>query len=212
MRFLVGFFSLEWLRVFDFIAPLLIRLLLAPVFWVSGTQRLGLFSGPDVLWYNPLTWINTEVLQASAAQLNIPLIGGLGSEMLTLLVGSFEVLGAVLLILGFAVRWIVPFLIAIVLYLGYQAVSEGGIVEQLKSFAMEHGYVTMEHSQFEIFVTYLILLLTLFFMGAGRWFSLDWFIYRKFMRGIERREAGKLENTDPFEIDATDEAGLSSRT
>jgi hypothetical protein len=43
-------------------------------------------------------------------------------------------------------------------------------------------------------------------MGAGRWFSLDWYIYRSFMKRIDNKAAAKH---DPFEIDATDEPGIS---
>ncbi|MGB0845426.1 MAG: DoxX family protein [Thiolinea sp.] len=214
MKFLVGFFSLQWLRVFDFIPPLAIRLLLAPVFWVSGVQRLGLFTTETYIWYNPLTWVNTETLQASATQLDNSIISGLGAETLTLLIGGAEALGAVLLVLGFAVRWIVPALICVLLYLAYMTFGSG-LAEEAGKFLWQHGYITLQHSQFEVYVTYLILLLTLFFMGAGRWFSLDWFIYRRFTRGVARKavqsSSHRRADVDPFEIDATDEPGLSRR-
>lgn len=205
MRFLVGFFNFYWLRAFDFIPPLAIRLLMAPIFWVSGSQRLGLFTTDQVVWFNPLTWVNFEVVKASSAQFSNEIISGLGAETLTLGIGTIEVLGAVLLIFGFAVRWIVPFLIAVVLYLGYLNLAGQPLAEQFQKFVMEHGFITMEHSQFEVYITYLILLLTLFFMGAGRWFSLDWMVYRRFTRGMRQQKSARIANTDPFEIDATDE-------
>ncbi len=220
MRFLVGFFSLQWLRVFDFIPPLAIRLLLAPILWVTGSQRLGLFTTESYLWWNPLTWINTEVVQASSAQFATPLVPGLGAEILTYLIGGAEAIGAVLLILGFAVRWIVPVLMGVLLYLGYMAFG-GTLAENFNNFIWQHGYITLEHSQFEVYVTYFILLLTLFFTGAGRWFSLDWFVYRSFVRGIKStpaiQSAAPVErrrvhvDVDPFEINATDQPGVARR-
>lgn len=222
MKFLVGFFSLQWLRVFDFIPPLAIRLLLAPIFWVSGSQRLGLFTTDDYIWWNPLTWVNTDVIQASSAQFENSFIPDLGAELLTYLIGGAEAIGAVLLILGFAVRWIVPILICVLLYFAYMAFG-GSVGEEFSQFIWKHGYITMEHSQFEVYVTYLILLLTLFFMGAGRWFSLDWFTYRNFSRGIKQKPVAYTQSAapaerrrvhvdvDPFEINATDQPGVARR-
>ncbi|MEZ5450838.1 MAG: DoxX family protein [Thiolinea sp.] len=204
-------FGLEWLRVFDFLAPVAIRLLLVPVFWVSGVQRLGLFSRPDWTWFDPLTWVNSETLQASAAQMSSTLINGVGAETLALSIGILEVAGAILLILGFAVRWIVPVLMLVLVWLIVMNGGDAGLAAQARQLVMEHGYVTLQNSRLEVYVTYLVLLLALFFMGAGRWFSLDWFVYRRFMRNVDRRESMRYEGTDPFEIDATDEPGVAPR-
>lgn len=208
MKFLLGFFSLHWLRVFDFLAPLAIRLLLAPIFWVDGVKRLGLFTATDFVWYNPLTWWNQEAFITGASAMNdtiLSMFGTTGSAV----IGGLEVAGAILLILGFAVRWIVLGLFAVVVVLGLQAVGGlTGIASAAKQFFFEHGYTTLGSNPFELYITYFILLLTLFFMGAGRWFSLDWYIYRNFARKIENAEAARH---DPFEVDATDEPGLRTR-
>lgn len=205
MKFLLGFFSLEWLRVFDFLAPLAIRLLLAPVFWVDGVKRLGLFSSADFVWFNPLTWWNQDAFVANAAALSNSVLSGMGAETLSLLVGGIEIAGAILLIFGFAVRWMVLALMFVVVVLGLTAVGANGMVGEAQKLVMEHGFVTMEHSQMEVYLTYLVLLLALFFMGAGRWFSMDWYMYRSFARKIENKEAGRH---DPFEVDASDEPGI----
>ena len=44
-KFLLGFFSFGWLRGLDFLPPLLLRLFLAPLLYVSGSQKLGIFTG-----------------------------------------------------------------------------------------------------------------------------------------------------------------------
>lgn len=205
MKFLVGFFSLNWLRVFDFLAPLAIRLLLAPIFWVDGVKRLGLFTAADFVWYNPMTWWNHEAFVAGAIAMNDTLLSGLG-EVGSGLIGGLEIAGAILLVLGFAVRWIVLGLFFVVIVLGLQAVGGlGGIGAAAKQFFLEHGYTTIGSTPFALYTTYFVLLLTLFFMGAGRWFSLDWYIYRNFARKAENAEAARH---DPFEVDATDEPGL----
>ncbi|WGZ93743.1 MAG: DoxX family protein [Candidatus Thiothrix putei] len=205
MKFLVGFFSLEWMRIFDFIAPLAIRLFLAPMFWVSGVKHLGLFSSSDFVIYNPLTWVNTEAFQQSVAAMSNTVLSGMGAETLLILLGTIEIVAAILLVLGFAVRWVVLALMFVVVVLGLMAMGEAGFLTTMQQLVMSHGYTTMVNNQTEVYLVYFVLLLALFFMGAGRWVSLDWFIYRGFMKRIDSKTA----HHDPFEIDATDELGIS---
>lgn len=205
MKFLVGFFSLEWMRVFDFLAPLAIRLFLAPMFWVSGVKHLGLFSSSDFVIYNPLTWVNTEAFQQSAAAMSNTLFSGMGAETLLILLGTIEIVAAILLVLGFAVRWVVLALMFVVVVLGLMSMGDTGFLTTMQQLVMSHGYTNMTNNQTEVYLVYFILLLALFFMGAGRWFSLDWYVYRGFMKRIDSKSA----HHDPFEIDATDEPGIS---
>ena len=205
MKFLVGFFSLEWMRIFDFIAPLVIRLFLAPMFWVSGVKHLGLFSSSDFVIYNPLTWLNTEAFQQSVAALNNTLFSGMGAETLVILLGTIEIIAAILLVLGLGVRWVALALMFVVVVLGLIAMGDAGFLNTMQQLVMSHGYTDMTSNLTEVYLVYFILLLALFFMGAGRWFSLDWYVYRNFMNRID----SKVAHHDPFEIDATDEPGIS---
>lgn len=205
MKFLVGFFSLEWMRIFDFIAPLVIRLFLAPMFWVSGVKHLGLFSSSDFVIYNPLTWLNTEAFQQSVAALNNTLFSGMGAETLVILLGTIEIIAAILLVLGLGVRWVALALMFVVVVLGLIAMGDAGFLNTMQQLVMSHGYTDMTSNLTEVYLLYFILLLALFFMGAGRWFSLDWYVYRNFMNRI----GSKVAHHDPFEIDATDEPGIS---
>ncbi len=205
MKFLVGFFSLEWMRIFDFIAPLVIRLFLAPMFWVSGVKHLGLFSSSDFVIYNPLTWLNTEAFQQSVAALNNTLFSGMGAETLVILLGTIEIIAAILLVLGLGVRWVALALMFVVVVLGLIAMGDAGFLNTMQQLVMSHGYTDMTSNLTEVYLLYFILLLALFFMGAGRWFSLDWYVYRNFMNRID----SKVAHHDPFEIDATDEPGIS---
>lgn len=205
MKFLVGFFSLEWMRVFDFIAPLAIRLFLAPMFWISGVKHLGLFSSSDFVIYNPLTWVNAEAFQQSVAAMSNTLFSGMGAETLVILLGTIEIVAAILLVLGFAVRWVVLALMFVVVVLGLVAMGDAGFLNTMQQLVMSHGYTNMTNNLTEVYLVYFILLLALFFMGAGRWLSLDWYVYRSFMKRIDSKSA----HHDPFEIDATDEPGIS---
>lgn len=211
MRFIVGFFSLEWMRVFDFIPPLVIRLFLAPMFWVAGVQHLGLFSSSDFLWWNPLTWINTEAFQQSVAAISNSPLPGVAAETLVILIGTIEIVGAILLVLGFAVRWIVLALMFVVVVMGLMSIGDSGVLNTMQQLVMTHGYSDITNNVTEMYLVNFILLLALFFMGAGRWVSMDWYIYRSLMKKVDRKGEVVEDTADPFEIDATDEPGISNK-
>ena len=214
-KFLLGFFSFGWLRGLDFLPPLLLRLFLAPLLWVSGSQKLGLFSSADFVWYNPLTWIHGETYQATAeAMSGLPIIGSL-SSLLPGLVGGLEIVGAFLLLIGFAVRWISLPLLALIALTALVALNGQDIVVALKEMLMTHGYTDMSSSGFSKAIIYFIMLLTLFFMGAGRFFSVDWFLYRRLNKKVlaskvakDAKSTRQSTNEDPFDLDNTTDENL----
>lgn len=207
-RFLLGFFSFGWLRAFDFLPPLLLRLFLAPMLWVSGSQKLGLFSSADTDFLNPLTWVDMDAHAAtaeaiSAAPFPIPF-----PELAAWIVPGIEIAGAILLLLGFAVRWIsIPLLILVggSLVLSVLGQDVGALLENVLA---SHGYINPEIASVMQTLVYFIMFLTLFFMGAGRYFSIDWLLYNKLRRRIKRISDTKttLKN-DPFSVNATNPAG-----
>ena len=208
-KFLLGFFSFGWLRGLDFLPPLLFRFFLAPIFWVEGSRRLGLFTGSDVIWYNPLTWIDkagyqagVETLTNAQGVLPIPLPG-----LMNGVIGGVEVAAALLLIIGFAVRWISLPLLGVVLLMGLAAFKmPGTLMETGKELFMTHGYQTPLNSGIEAAIILFLMVLALFFMGAGRFFSVDWLIHNSFYKKIVRADSAKNNNAldDPFDIDTTD--------
>ena len=180
---------LDKLCVLDFLAPLALRIYLAPVFWLAGTNKLAGFND-TVEWFGNSDW-------------------GLGlpfpTLMASLALGS-EILGAVFLAIGLGVRWIsVPLMVTMLvaalsvhLENGWQAVADkmspyppadvDGAIERLsaaKSILKEHGnydWLTqsgnfiISNNGVEWSVTYLIMLLALFFIGAGKYVSMDYYI------------------------------------
>jgi uncharacterized membrane protein YphA (DoxX/SURF4 family) len=123
-----------------------------------------------------------------------------------------EILGAILLAVGLAVRWIsIPLMVTMVVAAvsvhwqnGWLAIAEGsglfatertmGAVERLDrakeilkeygnyGWLTENGSLVVLNNGIEFAATYFIMLLTLFFIGAGRYLSLDHWIakaYRK---------------------------------
>jgi uncharacterized membrane protein YphA (DoxX/SURF4 family) len=217
-KFLLGFFSFGWLRGLDFLPPLLLRLFLAPLLWVSGSSKLGLLTGENTVWYNPLSWFNIDnpVHQATAAGLaKLPFVGDAMAGVLTTSIGWLEVIGAFLLLLGFAVRWISLPLLALVGLTALVALNGQDILASLKEMLMTHGYTDMSSSSFSKAIIYFLMLLTLFFMGAGRFFSLDWFLHRRLRQKLAAQQklkklkhAHETINEDPFDLDNTTDENL----
>ena len=178
---------------FDFIAPLLLRLYLAPIFYMAGMQKFQNFEG-TVAWFGNADW-----------GLGLPF-----PAFMAFLAGATELGGAVLLLFGFAVRWIsiplaVTMLVAIFLVHlknGWLAIAEGsGIfatdrtnaaadrLERARSILQEHGnydWLT-EYGNFvvlnngiEFATTYLIMLIALLYLGGGRFSSCDYWVHRRF--------------------------------
>ena len=85
-------------RCLDFLGPLLLRLYLAPIFWMAGTNKLNNMES-TIEWFGNAEW-------------------GLGLPFPTImayLAAMTETVGAVLLILGLALRYIsIPLMITMV--------------------------------------------------------------------------------------------------
>ncbi len=185
---------LDRLVVLDFVPSLLLRVYLAPIFWMAGTQKAMHFSD-TVEWFGNAEW-----------GLGLPF-----PAVLAFLATAAELGGAVALVLGLALRWMcIPMMFTMLVAAfavhwqnGWLAVAEGmGVfsstrtmeahkrLEEAKEILMQHGdwdYLT-EFGNFvilnngvEFAVTYAIMLLALAFLGAGRYVSLDYWIRRRFM-------------------------------
>jgi uncharacterized membrane protein YphA (DoxX/SURF4 family) len=187
---------LDTTRGLDFLGPLALRLYLVPIFWMAGSKKLEDMDS-IIEWFGNPDW-------------------GLGlpyPEVMAWAATLTEVGGAILLLIGLAVRWVsIPLMITMVvaavtvhLQNGWLAIAEAtgpfatprteGAIERLqagKQLLQEHGnydWLT-ENGSFiilnngiEFAATYFIMLLLLFFVGAGRYFSMDYWIRRAFMRG-----------------------------
>ena len=211
---ILNFFQnlLDKTRALDFLAPLALRLYLVPVFWMAGSKKLnnaGLdclsgINGPcdftpkqDIIdWFGNVEW-----------GLGLPF-----PEILAYLASYTEYFGAILLLIGLAVRWIsIPLMTTMVvaavtvhLQNGWLAIAEGtgffatarteGAIERLdaaKGILQEHGnyswltesgnFVVLNNG-IEFAATYFIMILALFFTGAGKYFSVDYWIARNWRR------------------------------
>ena len=184
---------LDATRHVDFLGPLALRLYLAPVFWVAGTNKLQGFDDV-VAWFGNPDW-----------GLGLPL-----PWLMAALATGTEVVGAVLLVLGLAVRWIsIPLLgtmlvAAVTVHWehGWQAVADPKspfppadidlAMERLakaRELLQEHGHYewltgsgnfVISNNGIEWATTYFVMLLALFFIGGGRYLSLDHWIARRY--------------------------------
>jgi len=174
------------LKYLDGLALLALRLYLVPVFWMAGTNKLNGIDGV-IDWFGNTEW-------------------GLGLPFPTLmayLATYTEVIGAVLLLLGLATRWIaVPLMVTMVVAIvavhgenGWAAIADSTSddvavrLDRARTILQEHsnyswltekGSFVILNNGIEFAVTYFVMLLTLFFNGGGRYFSLDHWLNRIF--------------------------------
>jgi putative oxidoreductase len=184
---------LDATRVADWLAPLALRLYLVPVFWMAGTMKIDGWED-TVAWFGNPDW-----------GLGLP-----APELMAFLATGAEVAGAIALLIGLGVRWMcVPLMVTMIVAAvsvhwqnGWLAIAAGGgpfatertegAIERLdraKSILQEHGNyewltengsLVILNNGIEFATTYFIMLLALFFIGAGRYVSLDYWIARKF--------------------------------
>ena len=185
---------LDRLQRLDFVPSLLLRVYLAPIFWMAGTQKAANFAD-TVEWFGNSEW-----------GLGLPL-----PALMAFLATAAELGGAICLVLGFALRWMcIPMMFTMLVAAftvhwqnGWLAIAEGmgafstmrtmeahKRLEEAKEILMQHGdwdhltefgnFVILNNGV-EFAMTYLIMLLALFFLGAGRYVSLDYWIRRRFM-------------------------------
>lgn len=179
-RFHDGLFSrLSHLEGFG---PLVLRIYLFFPFWMAGTQKL---SGIDntIEWFGNPDW-------------------GLGLPFPTLmayLAAYSEAIGAILLLIGLATRWVtVPLIITMLVAIfavhwdqGWAAIADSNVqevgvrLEAARDILQEHGnyqWLTAKGSfvilnnGIEFAVTYLVMLLSLLFTGGGRYVSADYWL------------------------------------
>lgn len=183
----------------DFIGPLLLRLYLVPVFWVASNNKWNPFDSHSSL-QNTIDWFGNPDWGLG---LPFPAVNAY-------MAWSAEYFGAILLTLGLGTRWIsIPMMITMVVAAltvhishGWQAINDpsspfaapyvGEAIERLhraKDILHEHGHydwlteygsLVSLNNGIEWPATYFIMLLTLFFLGGGKYVSIDYWIARKF--------------------------------
>lgn len=185
--------ALDATRRLDVIGPLLLRLYLVPVFWMAGTHKLADIEA-TAAWFGNPDW-----------GLGLPF-----PELLAWAAALTETGGAVLLLLGLAVRWVsLPLIVTMLVAIfavhwpyGWQAIADAGApfanervmesvekIERARALLKEHGNydwltssgkLVVLNNGIEFAATYLVMLVMLFFSGAGRWLSVDYWLAKAF--------------------------------
>lgn len=177
------------LGALNFLAPLALRLFLAPIFILAGMNKLSNVQNV-AFWFESL--------------------GFPAPEVMVWLAGGTELIGGIMLLIGFGVRWAaVPLMVTMAVAAsthwdnGWHALPEQELTmpwewrvdliedaSERKSKAKEilkansnykwitaAGPFTILKNGIEFAATYFIMLLTLFFIGAGRFFSVDYYLW-----------------------------------
>jgi putative oxidoreductase len=184
---------LDSTRAADWLGPLALRLYLVPVFWMAGTAKLEHWES-TVDWFGNPDW---------GLGLPFPVV------LATLAVGT-EILGAIALLFGAALRWFcIPLMFTMIvaavsvhLQHGWLAIATGsgvfatersiGAVDRLSAakdilkehgnyeWLTENGSLVILNNGIEFAATYFIMLLVLFFIGSGRYVSVDYWVKQYF--------------------------------
>ena len=177
----------------DGIPALGLRLYLVPVFWMAGSSKMANFSA-TAEWFGNSDW-----------GLGLPI-----PSVLAFLATATEVLGAGLLLLGLASRWIaIPLAVTMIVaalsvhwQFGWQAIADASapfanarVAESVDKLAAARslldahgnydwltssGNIVILNNGIEFAATYLFMLLALMAMGGGRYVSADYWLKRKF--------------------------------
>lgn len=186
---------LDRTRKVDFLGPLALRLYLAPIFILAGSNKLSHVE--DVAnWFE---WL-----------------GFPAPTLMVYLAGLTELLGGIALLIGLAVRWLaIPLMFTMVVAAATahwengwhvlpetqltvpwewkdEAITEANIRKEKANeilrqhgnydWLTEYGSITILKNGIEFAATYFVMLLMLFFFGAGRYASLDYWIAQKINR------------------------------
>jgi len=185
---------LDKTKSFDFLGPLALRLYLAPIFILAGSNKLA----------------HVEDVAAWFAWIGMP-----APTLMVYLAGLTELLGGIALLVGIALRWLaIPMMFTMIVAAatahwdnGWHTLPEtqltvpwewkkDNIEEALKrkeaakallkehgdyEWLTEYGAITILKNGIEFTATYFIMLLVLFFTGAGK-LSLDHLLYQRFFR------------------------------
>ncbi len=172
------------LKYLDGLAPLAMRLYLVPVFWMAGSQKV---SGMEstIEWFGNADW-----------GLGLPF-----PSLLAHLAAYTEAVGAVLLLVGLATRWIsIPLMVTMLVAIftvhwdnGWPVIADSGAQDVAVrlgaardllrehgnySWLTEKGSFVILNNGIEFGVTYFLMLLSLLFTGGGRFTSLDYFVVK----------------------------------
>lgn len=187
---------LDHSKSLDFLAPLLLRIFLAPIFIIAGYGKLAALE--DTAGYFEYLGMPAPMLMAFLA-------------------GATEFFGGIAILIGLATRWFaLPLMFTMIVAAGtahwengWHALPETTltvpwewrkdkideavirrdkareILEEHSNYdwITEHGSITVLKNGIEFAATYFLMCLVLFFSGGGRFVSLDYWLAKKYSPG-----------------------------
>jgi uncharacterized membrane protein YphA (DoxX/SURF4 family) len=192
VRFYTGFLAM--LKSVEGLAPLALRLYLAPVLMQAGYNKISHFED-TAAWFGNSEW-----------GLGLPM-----PELMAALASGTELVGGALLLLGLATRFVaVPMMVTMLVAAfavhwpnGWLAIADGSswlandrVLEAgeklaaAKSLLQQHGNyewltssgnLVILNNGIEFAITYFIMLLALLMLGGGRYTSLDYVIAKRYL-------------------------------
>jgi len=203
------------IQPFDFIAAVALRLFLAPVFISAGLNKFNSFEA-TVAWFGnpewglglPLPWLLAALATAAELLGGVLLLIGLATRLVTvpLIITMLVAIGTVHWQHGWfaiapsnpATSMAAP-LAALQLPGAEQSLQHSRqVAERLEAartllqrhgnyrWLTEHGNFVVLNNGIEFAVTYLLMLLSLLFSGAGRWLSVDYWLKRRVEQQLAR--------------------------
>jgi len=181
-------------RAIDFLGPLAMRLYLAPVFWMAGLSKYNAFEDTAAWFGNPdwglgLPLPHVMAFLATSTELAgaVMLLFGFGLRwisiplMVTMLVAAFNV--------HMVNGWQMIADAKFCLFNCSDAIAASERLSAATEILQKHGNYDWLTSQgplvilnngIETAATYFIMLLVLFFIGSGKYASVDYWISKKF--------------------------------
>lgn len=187
---------LDKTKSLDFLAPLFLRIFLAPILIIAGYGKLTALEN-TAYYFGEYLGMPAPMLMATLA-------------------GLTEFVGGIAILIGLATRWFaMPLMFTMIVAAGtahwqngWHALPESTLTvpwewrkdlieeanvrkEKAREILTEHsnydwiteaGPITILKNGIEFAATYFFMLLVLFFTGAGRYLSIDYWIARKFAR------------------------------
>ncbi|MCP5352823.1 MAG: DoxX family protein [Chromatiales bacterium] len=187
---------LDSTRAVDFLGPLALRLYLVPIFWMAGTKKLA-DVGSIAEWFGNPDW---------GLGLPFPELMAWLATLTEVFGAIFLLIGFAVRWISIPLM-ITMIVAAVTVHLpnGWLAIAEGGDslfatertvgaierLDRIKAILHEHGNydwltqnggVAILNNGIEFASTYFIMLLVLFFVGGGRYVSVDYWIARRACR------------------------------
>lgn len=186
--------TIDRFDILNGLAPLALRLYLVPVFYMSSMNKWNPFDNESSLdsviqWFGNPDW-----------GLGLPF-----PHLMAYLAWGAEFFGFIFLLIGFATRWIsIPLIITMIVAIftvhidnGWNAIASGADpdiyqrVSKAREILQEYGnydwltakgnFVILQNG-IEFAVTYILMLLVLFFSGGGKYVSVDYYLDRIFKK------------------------------